>query len=72
MHRGLQELTGQVTRCAARLTRELGRAPSVQELAVRVGRPQERVLEALDCAGRLMGATGSVAMAGSGPVAAGG
>ena len=50
VHRGLQELTGQVTRSAAELTQELGRAPSVVELSVRVGQPEERVLEALDCA----------------------
>jgi RNA polymerase sigma-B factor len=50
VHRGLQELTAQVTRAATDLTQELGRAPSVPELAERVGQPEERVLEALDCA----------------------
>ncbi len=50
VHRGLQELTGQVTRCAAELTQHLGRAPSIPELAARIGQPEERVLEALDCA----------------------
>jgi RNA polymerase sigma-B factor len=48
--RTLQELTGQVTRCAGELTQELGRAPSVGELAGRIGESQDRVLEALDCA----------------------
>jgi RNA polymerase sigma-B factor len=50
VQRTLQELTMQVTRCAGELTQELGRAPNVGELAGRVGKPQERVLEALDCA----------------------
>ena len=50
VHRGLQELTGHVTRAATELSQELGRAPSVAELATRVGQPQERILEALDCA----------------------
>jgi RNA polymerase sigma-B factor len=50
VHRGLQELTGQVTRSCTELTQELGRAPSVHEVAQRVGRAPERVIEALDCA----------------------
>ena len=36
--------------CAAELTQELSRAPSVAELAARSGRTEEEVLEALDCA----------------------
>ena len=47
--RGLQELTAQVGAVVPDLTQELGRAPSVPELAARVGQPEERVLEALEC-----------------------
>ncbi len=47
--RGLQELTTQVGAVVPDLTQELGRAPSVPELAARVGQPEERVLEALEC-----------------------
>jgi RNA polymerase sigma-B factor len=50
VHRGLQELTAEITRCVAELTQELNRAPSVAELSVRSGRTEEQVLEALDCA----------------------
>jgi RNA polymerase sigma-B factor len=50
VHRGLQELTTEVARCAGELTQELNRAPSVAELATRCGRTEEEVLEALDCA----------------------
>jgi RNA polymerase sigma-B factor len=50
VHRGLQELTAEITRCAGELTQELNRAPSVAELAARSGRTEEEVLEALDCA----------------------
>jgi RNA polymerase sigma-B factor len=50
VQRGLQELTTEVSRCAGELTQELNRAPSVAELAVRSGRTEEEVLEALDCA----------------------
>jgi RNA polymerase sigma-B factor len=50
VHRGLQELTAEVTRFAGELTQELNRAPSVAELATRSGRTEEEVLEALDCA----------------------
>jgi RNA polymerase sigma-B factor len=50
VHRTLQELTGQVARCAAQLSQELHRAPTVAELAERLGLPVERVLESLDCA----------------------
>ena len=47
--RGLQELAIHVSRAASELTVELGRAPSVAELSVRVGEPEEQVLEALEC-----------------------
>lgn len=47
--RGLQELTTQVGMTATELTQELGRAPSVAELATRLKEPEERVLEALEC-----------------------
>ncbi|HEY6745970.1 MAG TPA: SigB/SigF/SigG family RNA polymerase sigma factor [Mycobacteriales bacterium] len=50
VHRGLQELTAEITRYAAELTQELNRAPSVAELVARSGRSEEKVLEALDCA----------------------
>jgi RNA polymerase sigma-B factor len=50
VHRGLQELAAEVTKCVAELTQELNRAPSVAELSARSGRTQEEVLEALDCA----------------------
>ncbi|HEV7657463.1 MAG TPA: SigB/SigF/SigG family RNA polymerase sigma factor [Mycobacteriales bacterium] len=47
VNRGLQELSIEVTRTAGELTQELNRAPSVAELAVRTGRTEEEVLEAL-------------------------
>ena len=50
VHRGLQELTVEVSRYATELTQELNRAPSVKELSARSGRTEEEVLEALDCA----------------------
>jgi RNA polymerase sigma-B factor len=50
VHRGLQELTAEITRHASELTQELNRAPSVAELVARSGRSEEKVLEALDCA----------------------
>ena len=50
VHRGLQELTAEVTGCVGELTQELNRAPSVAELAARSGRTEEEVLEALGCA----------------------
>ena len=46
VHRGLQELTAEITRCAGELTQELNRAPKVAELAARSGRTEEEVLEA--------------------------
>ncbi len=50
VHRGLQELTAEITRCVGELTQELNRSPSVAELCARSGRTEEQVLEALDCA----------------------
>jgi RNA polymerase sigma-B factor len=50
VHRTLQDLTGQVARCAAQMSQDLHRAPTVAELAHRLGIPAERVLESLDCA----------------------
>jgi len=50
VHRGLQELTAEITRHVADLTQQLNRAPSVGELAARSGRSEEEVLGALDCA----------------------
>jgi len=50
VHRGLQELTAEITKHVAELTQELGRSPNVGELASRSGRSPEEVLEALDCA----------------------
>jgi len=48
VYRSLQERVTEVTRCAAELTQEHGRAPSISELAARSGRTEEEVLEALD------------------------
>jgi RNA polymerase sigma-B factor len=50
VNRGLQELVSQVTRARSELTTELGRAPTVAETATRIGRSEEDVLAALDCA----------------------
>ena len=50
VHRGLQELTAEITRHVADLTQELNRSPSVAELCARSGKSEEKVLEALDCA----------------------
>jgi RNA polymerase sigma-B factor len=50
VHRGLQELSAEITRYAAELTQELDRAPRVAELAARSGRTEEEVIEALACA----------------------
>lgn len=46
--RPIQELAVQVTRATGSLTQELGRSPTVREVAARVGASEERVLEALD------------------------
>jgi RNA polymerase sigma-B factor len=49
--RDLQELALKVERTVGELTRELHRSPSVLELAERLDRPEEAVLEALEAAG---------------------
>jgi RNA polymerase sigma-B factor len=42
-------LTGQVGVCVQEMTQELGRTPTVAELATRMDLPPERVLESLRC-----------------------
>ncbi|MFP5335556.1 MAG: SigB/SigF/SigG family RNA polymerase sigma factor [Actinomycetes bacterium] len=49
--RRLQDLSRSLTEARAVLTQELGRAPTVDELAARTGADPEQVLEALDSAG---------------------
>lgn len=49
--RRLQEMTRTLTTVRAVLTQELGRAPTVAELADRLGTDADRVLEALESAG---------------------
>jgi RNA polymerase sigma-B factor len=46
--RRMQELTGALHRAADALTAELGRGPTIPELAERVGAEQDEVVEALD------------------------
>jgi RNA polymerase sigma-B factor len=41
VHRGLQEVTAEVTGCVGELTQELNRSPSVAELAARSARTEE-------------------------------
>jgi RNA polymerase sigma-B factor len=50
VNRGLQELVTAVTRARSELTQNLGRAPTVAETASLLGRGEEEVLAALDCA----------------------
>jgi RNA polymerase sigma-B factor len=50
VNRGLQEMVTAVTRARAELTQDLGRAPTVAETAELLGRSEEDVLAALDCA----------------------
>jgi RNA polymerase sigma-B factor len=50
VNRGLQEMVTAVTRARAELTQALGRAPTVAETAELLGRGEEEVLAALDCA----------------------
>ena len=45
--REIQELSARVTRCRETLTRELGRSPTVDEVAATVGAGVEAVLEAI-------------------------
>jgi RNA polymerase sigma-B factor len=47
--RGLQELALATGRCRAELTQELGRLPTVPELADRTGQPRDRVADAVAC-----------------------
>ncbi len=49
--RDLQELAFRVERVADELTPELGRAPTPDEIAARIGVPVEQVLDARDAAG---------------------
>ena len=46
--RGLQELNVQVSRLIEQLTVQLGRSPTIPELAKAAGAPEEEVLEALE------------------------
>ena len=48
MPRGLQELSQRLAPSVAELHQELGRSPSVDEVAVRVGLSREQVLEAME------------------------
>jgi RNA polymerase sigma-B factor len=48
--REVQELSARITRCRETLTRELGRSPTVDEVAATVGAGVEAVLEALRAA----------------------
>jgi RNA polymerase sigma-B factor len=48
--REIQELSARITRCRETLTRELGRSPTVDEVAATVGAGVEAVLEALRAA----------------------
>jgi RNA polymerase sigma-B factor len=47
--RGLRDLALETRRCHATLSQELGRAPTMAELAGRVGQPRRRVLDAVAC-----------------------
>jgi RNA polymerase sigma-B factor len=49
VYRSLQVLTGQVGVCVQEMTQELGRTPTVAELAARMDLPPERVRESLRC-----------------------
>jgi RNA polymerase sigma-B factor len=48
--RDVQELSGRVTRCREALTRELGRSPTVHDVAAALGESDERILDALRAA----------------------
>jgi RNA polymerase sigma-B factor len=50
VHRSLQVLAGEVGGCLRDTRQELGRTPTVAELAVRMGLSEERVRESLQCA----------------------
>jgi RNA polymerase sigma-B factor len=49
VHRSLQVRTGEVDRCVRELSQELGRSPTVAEVAARAGLSQEQVLDSLTC-----------------------
>jgi RNA polymerase sigma-B factor len=49
VHRSLQVLTGEVDTCLRDMTQQLGRTPSVAELADRMHLPPERIRESLQC-----------------------
>jgi RNA polymerase sigma-B factor len=49
VHRSLQDRAGEVARYVQDLTQELGRAPTVAELAVRMLLPEKQVIESLEC-----------------------
>lgn len=46
--RGVQELSLEVNRVVGDLAQDLGRSPTVDEVAARVGRPAEAILEAME------------------------
>jgi RNA polymerase sigma-B factor len=49
VHRSLQVRTGEVDRCVRDLSQELGRSPTVAEVAARADLSQEEVLDSLTC-----------------------
>jgi RNA polymerase sigma-B factor len=49
VHRSLQVLTGEVDTCRRDMSQQLGRTPSVAELAERMQLPPERIRESLQC-----------------------
>ena len=49
VYRSLQVLTGEVDACVRDLSQELGRSPTVAEVAARAGLSQEQVLDSLTC-----------------------
>ncbi|MFL6128884.1 MAG: SigB/SigF/SigG family RNA polymerase sigma factor [Mycobacteriales bacterium] len=49
VQRTLQELSGQVSRAAREMSQELGRSPTVPEVAARTGLSEERITESLAC-----------------------
>ncbi len=51
MPRGLQEATQRVNPAVSELHHELGRSPTIAEVAVRVGLSSERVIEAMEAGG---------------------
>jgi RNA polymerase sigma-B factor len=51
VERGLRDLAVSASRCLSELTQELGRSPTMRELADRLQQPQNRVVAAIDCLG---------------------